>query len=148
MKVLFLVFTLIICFSVANSQGKKEDNETIFTIVVDSLVKKEMDKQHILGLSPGGIKDGKLLMAKSYGLSNIENNISATKETVYKIGSVSKQMVATAIMLLVQEGKLKLTDSLPKFFREAPASWNEITIRHLLNHTSGLPRDSPESVIS
>jgi CubicO group peptidase (beta-lactamase class C family) len=82
-------------------------------------------------------------MAKGYGLANIENNISASKETVYKIGSVSKQMVATAIMLLFQEGKLKLTDSLPKYFKEAPVSWNKITIRHLLNHTSGLPRDSP-----
>lgn len=144
MKVLFLVFTLFNFFSVAHSQGKKDNNETIFTnIVVDSLVKKEMGKQHILGLSLSIIKNGKLLMAKGYGLANIENNISASKETVYKIGSVSKQMVATAIMLLVQEGKLKLTDSLPKFFREAPASWNKITVRHLLNHTSGLPRDSP-----
>ncbi|MDF7815129.1 serine hydrolase domain-containing protein [Hymenobacter sp. YC55] len=56
---------------------------------------------------------------------------------------MSKQMVATAILLLVQEHQLTLSDSLPLFFRGAPPSWNKITVRHLLQHTSGLPRDSP-----
>jgi CubicO group peptidase (beta-lactamase class C family) len=104
-----------------------------------------MAKQHIPGLSLGIIKDGKIFIAKGYGLANIEHNIPATEETIYKIGSVSKQKVATAIMLFVQEGKLELTDSLPKFFRGSPEAWNKITIRHLLNHTSGLPRESPLS---
>jgi CubicO group peptidase (beta-lactamase class C family) len=111
--------------------------------LVDGLVKREMNKQHILGLSVGIIKDGKLVMMKGYGLSNIEQNVPATTETIYKIGSVSKQMVATAIMLFIQQGKLTLTDSLPQFFKGAPVSWNKISIRHLLNHTSGLPRDAP-----
>ena len=102
-----------------------------------------MEKQHIFGLSLGIIKNGKLVMMKGYGLSNIEHGIPASSKTVYKIGSVSKQIVATAIMLLVQQGKLKLTDSLPKFFKGAPQTWNKITIRNLLNHTSGLPRDAP-----
>ncbi|WP_207428308.1 serine hydrolase [Pedobacter sp. SYSU D00535] len=139
-----LILPLFCCFSTAYSQASIDDGKALkSTIHIDNLVKKEMDKQHIFGLSLAIVKNGKLLMAKGYGLADIENNISASEETVYKIGSVSKQMVAAAIMLLMQEGKLELSDSLPKFFKNAPESWNKITIRHLLNHTSGLPRDSP-----
>jgi CubicO group peptidase (beta-lactamase class C family) len=110
---------------------------------IDSLVSVQMREQHITGLSLGIIVNGQLVMARGYGLSNIEHNVSASERSVYKIGSISKQMIATAIMWFVQEGRLKLTDSLPLFFKGAPASWNKITIRHLLNHTSGLPRESP-----
>jgi CubicO group peptidase (beta-lactamase class C family) len=104
-----------------------------------------MNVQHITGLSLDIVLHGKLVMAKGYGLSNIEHNIPASAKTVYKIGSVSKQMVAAVIMYFMQEGKVKLTDSLPLFFKGSPISWNKITIRHLLNHTSGLPRESPLS---
>jgi len=97
----------------------------------------------MVGLSIGIIKNGKLLMAKGYGFANLEYNIPATEKTVYKLASVSKHMVATGIMLLAQEGKLKLTDSVTKFFKDAPVSWNKVTVRHLLNHTSGLQRESP-----
>jgi CubicO group peptidase (beta-lactamase class C family) len=123
--------------------GRKSMN--INMAAVDQIVKSEMDKQHIFGLSLGIIKDGKIIAVKGYGLANIEQSIPATEQTVYKIGSVSKQMIATAIMSFVQKNKLKLTDSLPAFFKDAPAAWNKITIRHLLNHTSGLPRESPIS---
>ena len=67
----------------------------------------------------------------------------ASEKTVYKIGSISKQFVAVAIMKLVQEGKLKISNPITKFVKDAPAKWNSITIRHLLNHTSGLPLDPP-----
>lgn len=113
--------------------------------VIDSLIAKQMNKQHITGLSIGVVLHGNLVMAKGYGLSNIEHDIPASATTVYKIGSVSKQMVAAVTMHFVQEGKLKLTDSLPLFFKGAPESWSKITVRHLLNHTSGLPRESPLS---
>ena len=110
---------------------------------VDNLIKQEMDKQHIFGLSLGIIKDGKVIVVKGYGLANIEHNIPATEQTVYKIGSVSKQMIASAILWFVQMNKLKLTDSMPKFFKDAPSTWNKITVKHLLNHTSGLITESP-----
>jgi CubicO group peptidase (beta-lactamase class C family) len=99
--------------------------------------------KRIVGLSIGIIKNGKLMKAKGYGFANLEHNVPATENTVYKLASVSKQMVATGIMTLVQEGKLKLTDKVIKFYKDAPAAWNKITIRHLLNHTSGLQRESP-----
>jgi CubicO group peptidase (beta-lactamase class C family) len=110
---------------------------------IDSFINQQMKQQGMVGLSIGIIKNGKLLMAKGYGYANLEYNVPATENTVYKLASVSKHMVATGIMLLVQEGKLKLTDSITKFFKDAPASWNKVTVRHLLNHTSGFPRESP-----
>ena len=102
-----------------------------------------MRQQHIVGLSLGVIENGRVVLAKGYGTANLEQGIPATAQSVYKLGSVSKQMVAAAIMRLVQEQKLRLRDTLPRFFHGAPASWRHITVRHLLNHTSGLPRDSP-----
>jgi CubicO group peptidase (beta-lactamase class C family) len=102
-----------------------------------------MQQQHIIGLSVGIVSQGQVVLRKGYGLANVEQAVAASSASIYKIGSISKQIVATAIMLLVQEGKLHLTDTLPQFFPGAPSAWHSITIRQLLNHTSGLPRDSP-----
>ena len=110
---------------------------------IDRFLEKQIKEQRIVGLSIGIIKNGKLMKAKGYGSANLEHNVPATENTVYKLASVSKQMVATGIMKLVQEGKLKLTDKVTKFYKDAPAAWDKITIRHLLNHTAGLQRESP-----
>lgn len=110
---------------------------------IDKFLEKQIKEQRIVGLSIGIINDGKLLKARGYWFANLEQNIPATENTVYKLASVSKQIVATGIMKLVQEGKLNLTDRVTKFFKDAPATWDKITIRHLLNHTSGLQRESP-----
>jgi CubicO group peptidase (beta-lactamase class C family) len=110
---------------------------------IDKLIAKQVNDQKITGLSIGIIVNGKIVMAKGYGLANVEHKIPASENTVYKIGSLSKQVVATAVMTLVQSGKIKLTDNVTNYFKDAPASWAGITIRHLLNHTSGLVRESP-----
>jgi D-alanyl-D-alanine carboxypeptidase len=67
----------------------------------------------------------------------------ATPETIYKIGSVSKQFIATAIMLLVQDGRLKVDDPVSRYLEGTPPAWQPITIRHLLTHTGGIVRESP-----
>ena len=109
----------------------------------DQYIAAEMQRQNIPGLSLAVLKDGTVIKADGYGLANIELGIAATPETVYKIGSVSKQFIATGIMLLVQEGRLDLGDPLSKFLEATPPTWNGITIRHLLTHTSGLVREAP-----
>ena len=92
--------------------------------------------------SPGGsvgiIKEGKLVFAKGYGSANLDYNIPNESQTVFRIGSTSKQFTAACIILLSQQGKLSLEDKLIKFFPDFPAYANDITIRHLLNHTSGI----------
>lgn len=85
------------------------------------------------------IKDGRTLLKKGYGLSNIEKKTLIGPDTAFLLGSVTKQFTAMAIMMLAERGKLKYEDSLTKYFPEFPAYAEKITIRHLLNHTAGLP---------
>jgi D-alanyl-D-alanine carboxypeptidase len=110
---------------------------------VDDYVKAEMQKQRIPGISLAVVKEGKVIKAEGYGLANVEHNIPARPETVYKIGSVSKQFIATGIMLLVQDGKISLDDKVVKYLDGTPEAWSGITIRHLLTHTSGIVREGP-----
>jgi CubicO group peptidase (beta-lactamase class C family) len=110
---------------------------------VDDFVKAQMEKQHVAGVSLVVIKDSKIVKLEGYGLANVELNVPARPETVYKIGSVSKQFIATGIMLLVEDGKISLDDPVSKFLEGTPETWKPITIRHLLTHTSGLVREAP-----
>lgn len=109
---------------------------------VDDLVQADMEKRHIPGVSLAVIKDGKVIRAEGYGLANVELQVPASPETVYKIGSVSKQFIATGIMLLVQDRKIQVDDKISSYLDETPEAWRDITIRHLLTHTSGLARES------
>src|SRR5215510_4837757 len=110
---------------------------------VDDYVKAEMQKQHVPGLSLAVIQDGKIVKVEGYGMANIELNVPARPETVYKIGSVSKQFIASGIMLLVDEGRISLDDKISKFLDGTPETWKDITVRHLLTHTSGIVREAP-----
>src|SRR5215813_6603000 len=110
---------------------------------VDDAVKAAMLKQHVPGVSIAVVKDGKIIKAEGYGLANIELNVSANAETVFKIGSVSKQFISAGILLLAQEGKLGLDDNISKFLEGTPDTWKAITVRHLLTHTSGIVREAP-----
>src|SRR6185369_12848943 len=75
---------------------------------------------------------------------NVEHRVRVKPETVFQSGSIGKQFTAAAIMILVQDGKISLDDRLAKFFPDVPATWSKITVRHLLNHTSGLGDYPPE----
>lgn len=110
---------------------------------VDDYVKAEMLKQHIPGVSLAVVRDGKIIKAEGYGLANIELNVPVRPETVFKIGSVSKQFISAGILLLIQEGKISLDDSISKFLDGTPETWKPITVRHLLTHTSGIVREAP-----
>jgi CubicO group peptidase (beta-lactamase class C family) len=97
-----------------------------------------MQQRKIPGLSLAVVRNGEIVKAKGYGLSNVELNVPATPETIYQSGSVGKQFTATLVMMLAEEGKLSLDDRIGKHIAEAPAIWKDITVRHLLTHTSGL----------
>ena len=102
-----------------------------------------MDSFHLPGLSLVVLKDGRVIKAHGYGLANVESKLRAQPDTVYKIGSVSKQFIATGVMLLVQDGRLGLDEPISKYLTGTPSAWAPITIRQLLTHTSGLVRESP-----
>lgn len=109
----------------------------------DFIVKRIMDQQKIVGLSLAIIKNGKPVVNKGYGLANVELNVPVTSETVIRLGSVSKQFFSTAIMKLMEEGKLGIEDPVHKFFPDAPETWRPIKVKNLMSHTSGLQREGP-----
>ena len=106
---------------------------------VDSLVAAQMKAQRLPGVSLGVMRHGQLIKAKGYGFANLELSVPVTPESVFQTGSVGKQFAATAVMMLVEAGKLSLDDRIIQWFPEAPMPWRNITVRHLLSHTSGIP---------
>jgi CubicO group peptidase (beta-lactamase class C family) len=124
---LILSTGFILCSNLANASDK-----------VDEFILSEMQKKNIPRMSIAIVKDGKIVKMQGYGLASIELNVPVTPETVFQSGSIGKQFTATLIMILVEQGKLKLTDKINQFIKEAPKKWESITIYHLLTHTSGL----------
>jgi CubicO group peptidase (beta-lactamase class C family) len=98
----------------------------------------EWDKDQTPGCSLGVIKEGKLVYARGYGMANLEYDIKNDSKSVFRIGSTSKQFTAASVVLLAEKGQLSLDDSLTKFFPDFPEYAKKITVRHLLNHTSGI----------
>src|SRR5262249_11947498 len=80
-------------------------------------------------------------LARGYGYANIEQALSAAPTTIYQIGSTTKPLTATAIMVLVDRGLISLDERVQKYLPKLPVQYSEITIRQLLTHTSGLNRD-------
>lgn len=105
---------------------------------VDDYLKAEMEKRRIPGLALNVIRDGQSVKTAAYGWANVELNVPVTPETVFEIGSLTKQMTAAGILLLVQEGRLSVEDKITTYLKQTPASWEKVTIRHLLTHTSGI----------
>jgi CubicO group peptidase (beta-lactamase class C family) len=105
---------------------------------IDTFVASEMARQKIPGVAVGVYSRGNILLAKGYGLANVELEVPVKPETLFQSGSVGKQFVSAAVMMLVEEGKISLDDSITKYFPDAPATWKPILIKNLLSHTSGL----------
>jgi CubicO group peptidase (beta-lactamase class C family) len=83
-------------------------------------------------------RDGKPIFRKAYGMANYELDVPNNLNTKFRIGSVSKQFTAAAILQLQERGKLNVGDPICKYLDDCPTAWQPITIRHLLNHTSGI----------
>jgi len=112
---------------------------------IDRFVAQTMKRDQIPGIAVGIYRRGHILLAKGYGLANVELNVPVRPETLFQSGSVGKQFVSAAIMMLVEEGKVGLDDSIVKYFPNAPASWKPILVKNLLSHTSGLAEyETPE----
>src|SRR5256885_13683995 len=90
------------------------------------------------GCALGVFRDGKILYSKGYGLANIEEDVPITPQSVFDIGSTSKQFTAASIVLLEKQGKLSVNDDIRKYIPELPDYGEKITILHLLNHPSRL----------
>jgi D-alanyl-D-alanine carboxypeptidase len=106
---------------------------------VDSLVNYALTEGPVAAMSVAVVRGRDTVVMKGYGLADVENDVRATERTVYRIGSITKQYTAAAVLQLVEQGRLSLDDSIGKHLPTVPAGWRKIPIRQLLNHTSGIP---------
>lgn len=105
---------------------------------VDRLAADEMASLHEPSLAISMVNDGKLIFTKGYGVSDVENNVPATADTVYRIASVSKSLTATAAMRLVEEHRLDLDAPVQKYCPAFGTKQWPITVREVLTHQSGI----------
>ena len=107
---------------------------------IDGLIAKEIAKMKIGGISYVIIKDGEIVHKQGFGAKNLDKNLPADENTIYNIASVTKSFISSAIMILVDEGKIEITDPAKKYVPlELGTESDPITIKHLMNHTSGIP---------
>jgi D-alanyl-D-alanine carboxypeptidase len=115
---------------------------------LDDFLNAAIRQRNIPGVAIAVVKDGVLVRSAGYGLADRERGIAPGPETVFLIGSLSKQFIATGIMVLAQDSKLAVDDRIDKHFADVPPAWHDITLRHLLTHTSGLRREAPAADLS
>jgi CubicO group peptidase (beta-lactamase class C family) len=96
------------------------------------------DKPTVPGCALGLYRDGAIVYERGYGSANLDHGVPITPDTVFYIGSTAKQFTAFAAALLIEQGKLSLSDPVRKYFPELPAWAEPITVDHLIHHTSGI----------
>jgi CubicO group peptidase (beta-lactamase class C family) len=105
-------------------------------------VEAYLDRTHASGLFSGAAliaQDSKIIWSKAWGMADREQEIPNTTQTIYRIGAMTMQFTAAALLLLEQEGKLSMDDPICNYLDNCPQAWQAVTIHHLLSHTSGIP---------
>lgn len=118
-----------------SKQGSTESHQTS----LDSLVQAYMIRQQIPGCAYAVLKNGEIVNENYLGFSNLNYRVPVSDSTLFAIASMDKQITATAIMILEEEGKLSVDNAISSYFDSLQSSWKAITIQHVLTHTSGLP---------
>lgn len=107
-------------------------------VVADSAARSHTESGIVPGITVAIAKNSKTVFARGYGRADVEMGVAAGPETVYGLGSITKQMTAAAIMRLAEVGKMALDDPITKYLPDYPVQGHQVTVRHLLNHTSGI----------
>jgi len=105
---------------------------------INRFIQAEMERQHIPGLSVAVLSGDRVVLSRGYGFANVELRVPASDSTVYQSGSMGKQFTAALVEMLVDNHRLRLDDSIVRWFPEGAGVWQEITVRRLLTHTAGV----------
>jgi D-alanyl-D-alanine carboxypeptidase len=124
-------------FLVSTFSAAAERPEDIHTFV-KNLCQEAVDSGKTVGLSVGVARADTIVVAEGFGLANVELKVPATKDTVYRIGSVTKEFTAAAVLLLVEDGLIELDAPISDYVPDYPEHARSVTVRHLLHHTSGV----------
>lgn len=119
-------------------EGPGSGNATVPRGEISDVVQAEIDAGRAAGIAVGVSRDGELVYSRGFGKADIENDVEVATDTVFRIGSITKQFTAAAILKLAEEGKLSLDDSLSTYVPDFPTPGHTVTITQLLNHTSGI----------
>lgn len=130
---------LVLFFTVASVASAQSSSRAALVARLDSIAGGAVKAGIVPGMAVAVVKGRDTLLMKGYGLADLENKIAVTPQTVFRIGSITKQFTSSTIMQLVQEGKLSLDDDITKYGLNFPTHGRKILLRHLLNHTSGIP---------
>jgi len=130
-----IVLALLVLSSHARAQGNGNPG---LSARVDSIATAVLASTGVPSATVAVVAHGKVVYAQAYGSAKLEPQLAATPDMRYGIGSISKQFTAACVLLLQQEGKLKLDDPVSKYVPGLTRG-NDVTIRQLLTHTSGLP---------
>lgn len=128
MRAMRVIFCLLLLPAIAVAQSDP----------VDQYMKAELERRRIPGAALLVIQRGETVKMQGYGFANIELEVPVTPDSVFELASVTKQFTATAIMLLVEEGRVRLDERISAYLPDTPGAWSGITVRHLLTHTAGL----------
>ena len=129
---------LILFFLALLAIGKTSDGQTT-TEKVNHLLNRKMEEQHIPGLQLIVIRNNKIVLSETKGIANVEFSVPVTKNTLFSINSIAKVFTGTAIMQLVEQGKIDIDKPVCDYLDGLPESWQKVTLSQLLGHTSGLP---------
>lgn len=110
---------------------------------IDAIVTAEMQRQHSPGIAVAVVRNGAAIKVRGYGLANLEHRAPVTAATFFQTASVGKAFTAALVLLLVREGTIDLDAPVSTYLPDAPPAWAGVTVRRLLNHTSGLVRTDP-----
>jgi CubicO group peptidase (beta-lactamase class C family) len=133
----FVIAAVVCTFWSTVQDGLADEVQDVRDYVL-SVGARTVEIDHVVGLSIGVARGDEVLIAEGFGLANVELDVPATADTVYRIGSITKEFTAAAILLLVEDGKVSLDGVLTTYLPEYPEAGDSITIRHLLQHTSGV----------
>jgi CubicO group peptidase (beta-lactamase class C family) len=128
------VFALVMFFLFSNFTVGAQTIESRFDEYMNQTVKLGRFNGYVLVA-----RDGKIAFGKGYGMANFEEEIPNTPQTKFRLASITKSFTAMAVMMLQEKGKLNLQDSICKYLSDCPDAWKPVTVRQLLNHTSGIP---------
>jgi CubicO group peptidase (beta-lactamase class C family) len=136
-KCMIRVVVAIIVFACCGMAVAQTPTTTELSSRVDALAQKMLSRP-VAGISVAVARHGQVVIARGYGMANLEHSVAVTPDTVFHIVGISKNILAAVVLQLVDEGKLRLDDDVTKYVPEAPTLGHHVTVRQLLNHTSGI----------
>jgi CubicO group peptidase (beta-lactamase class C family) len=144
---IFLLLLVLVCIPAAFSEEKEKTDFSEAIRLIDTWLEAQRDYDNLPGISVAIVTDQEILWSKAYGMADLEKKVPSSPSTIYSICSISKLFTSVAVMQLRDAGKLRLedlvADHLPWFnLKQQFPDEGPITIRSLLTHSSGIPRES------